>query len=253
MTFVRARFSGVRKKATPAFQQESAQTGVVFAEIERLRTPTADRRRSRRRPTRLPRTPRGLDRRLDPKEVAEFRARLETYALPKTPNEATRIEAMTRANYLFLTLAPEKLRQVVSVMRREEFSAGDVLLSGRGLRRRGGGGAPSRDDIPVRLSRRTRVRGLVPGIRRGARFPNNPRQVLMRAGDEGDKFYLVDSGAYDVVIRDASSGVAQTVHTYRRPARREICGRRAPSSSALPRSSRRRNWPRRRGDAAAAG
>uniref|UniRef100_A0A7S3JNH7 cGMP-dependent protein kinase n=1 Tax=Aureoumbra lagunensis TaxID=44058 RepID=A0A7S3JNH7_9STRA len=40
--------------------------------------------------------------------------------------------------------------------------------------------------------------------------------VIMRWGDEGDKFYLVESGAYDVKIRDANS-IERTIHSYRHP------------------------------------
>ena len=70
---------------------------------------------------------------------------------------------MTRSNYLFLNLSADKLAMMISVMQKELFSAGDVI---------------------------------------------------MRAGDEGDKFYLVDTGEYDVIIRD-SSQEPQVVHTYR--------------------------------------
>ncbi|KAH8057763.1 cAMP-dependent protein kinase regulator [Aureococcus anophagefferens] len=73
---------------------------------------------------------------LDPGEVAEFRRKLDT---------------------------ADKLAMMISVMQKELFSAGDVI---------------------------------------------------MRAGDEGDKFYLVDTGEYDVIIRD-SSQEPQVVHTYR--------------------------------------
>ena len=100
---------------------------------------------------------------LDPGEVAEFRRKLDTYRKPKTKEEESKIETMTRSNYLFLNLSADKLAMMISVMQKELFSAGDVI---------------------------------------------------MRAGDEGDKFYLVDTGEYDVIIRD-SSQEPQVVHTYR--------------------------------------
>lgn len=46
---------------------------------------------------------------LDPAEVAEFQRKLDTYRKPKSDDEAKKIGAMTRSNYLFLNLAPNKL------------------------------------------------------------------------------------------------------------------------------------------------
>ena len=40
--------------------------------------------------------------------------------------------------------------------------------------------------------------------------------LIIKQGDEGDKFYIVDSGTFDVKVRD-DEGVMQTVFNYETP------------------------------------